>query len=151
LVHIRARRRVSCVRGARSLIPCALHGTVALLNGAVSSMHDDTVTSVHGAMSPLHGAIKAKFHYRDPTGLARTRTDPHGLCRRPARNRNFTARCRVIGLGRDDVRRRYRRRGCEHVDRTRREIDHDHRCTHSAFVALANLRYINALNNNNNN
>ena len=79
LGHIRARRCVSCVRGARSLIPCA-------------------------------------------------------------RNRDFTAPChvscarsrvRVIGLGRDDVRRRYRRRGCEHVDRTRREIDHDHRCTQS--------------------
>jgi len=27
----------------------------------------------------------AKFHYTDPTGPARTRTDPHGLCRRPAR------------------------------------------------------------------
>jgi len=26
-----------------------------------------------------------------------------------------------------------------------------HLCNHSAFVALANLRYINALNNNNNN
>jgi len=26
-----------------------------------------------------------------------------------------------------------------------------HFCRHSAFVALANLRYINALNNNNNN
>ena len=80
--HIRARRRVSCVGGARSLLPCALHATVASLNGAVCSMHDDAVTSVHGAMSPLHGAIKAKFHYRDPTGSDRTRTDfvgdPHG-------------------------------------------------------------------------
>jgi len=81
LGHIRARRRVSCVGGARSLIPCALHATVALLNDALCSMHDDTVTSVHGAMSALHGAIKAKFHYRDPTGSDRTRADSHGPAR----------------------------------------------------------------------
>jgi len=30
-------------------------------------------------------AVIAKCHYTDPTGPARTRTDPHGLCRRPAR------------------------------------------------------------------
>ena len=48
-------------------------------------------------------------------------------------HRNFAARSRVrvIGLDRDAVRRGYRRRGCEHVDRTRREIDHDHRYTQS--------------------
>ena len=35
--------------------------------------------------------VKAKFHYTGPTGPARTRTDPHGLCRRPARiQRSFS-------------------------------------------------------------
>ena len=35
--------------------------------------------------------IKAKFHYTGPRGPARTRADPHGLCRRPARTqRSFS-------------------------------------------------------------
>jgi len=37
--------------------------------------------------------IIAKFHYTGPTGPARNRTDPHGLCRRPARTqRSFAAK-----------------------------------------------------------
>ena len=34
----------------------------------------------------------AKFHYTGPTGPARTRTDRHGLCRRPARTNGVSRR-----------------------------------------------------------
>ena len=36
--------------------------------------------------------VKAKFHYTGPTGPARTRADPHGLCRRPARTNGVSRR-----------------------------------------------------------
>ena len=39
--------------------------------------------------------LKAKFHYTGPTGPDRTRTDPHGLCRRPARTQLSFAETRA--------------------------------------------------------
>jgi len=58
-------------------------------------------------LPPAKPTVIAKFHYTGPTGPDRTRTDPHGLCRRPARaQRSFAAKKSVqvragpVGSGR---------------------------------------------------
>ena len=44
-----------------------------------------------GISSGTLRSVKAKFQYTDPHGPDRTRADPHGLCRRPARTqRSFS-------------------------------------------------------------
>ena len=41
-------------------------------------------TGCSGRSKPPHQpSVITKFHNTDPTGPARTRTDPHGLCQRP--------------------------------------------------------------------
>jgi len=41
--------------------------------------------------------VYAKFHYTGPTGPDRTRADPHGLCRRPARTNGVSMRSVSFG------------------------------------------------------
>jgi len=51
------------------------------------------------------GSIKAKFHYTGPTGPARTRTDPNGLCRRPGPQKSpcGSGRARVVEFNHKSV------------------------------------------------
>ena len=69
-----------------------------------------TIAVGAGQTPRQHCKVIAKFHYTDPTGPAGTRTDPHGLCRRPApTQRSFAAkksvqvRSGLVGPGRARV------------------------------------------------
>ena len=44
------------------------------------SMHSHLSSFQCYSWCKLNSVIMAKFHYTGPTGPARTRTDPHGLC-----------------------------------------------------------------------
>ena len=50
---------------------------------------------VHRVLCLFTYPLKAKFHYTGPTGLNRTRADPHGLCRRPARTQQSFSETRA--------------------------------------------------------
>jgi len=68
-----AQRLGQATRAVRTADPSAHGRRSAAIGGGISSRRAITCL------------VKAKFHYTGPTGPDRTRTDPHGLCRRPAR------------------------------------------------------------------
>ena len=68
-----AQRLGQATRAVRTADPSAHGRRSAAIGGGISSRRAITCL------------VKAKFHYTGPTGPDRTRTGPHGLCRRPAR------------------------------------------------------------------
>jgi len=84
----------ACYSDGRCSVPARGRVFPALFDQPTRDAVSPNAAACRVCLSPKHrSAVIAKFHYTGLTGPARTRTDPHGLCRRPPRTqRSFAAK-----------------------------------------------------------